>query len=314
MGSSILVTVLIVAWDRKQDTLETIKSVHEQAYEDFEIVVVDNGSRDGTVEAVHQAYPAVRVIALDRNVGIAAGRNAGIASARGDIVLCLDSDASLGHDTLTHVVQKFQADPALGVINSKIVNAYTRQFDQIAGWAYTEKNKADQDREFLSFSFSEGGCAIRKEVFDKVGLFWDLLFFGSEGQEFGLRVWDAGYKILYCPEAVVYHRVSPERRIAGGSLDYLLFRNALFIYLLRYPCWMLMFYVPLKTAAVLVRATRRGYLRDVLPAFSDVVRQLPSLWKQRRPISNKTARFYMKLQREHGPLAWDLVSWFKYKT
>lgn len=308
-----LVSVVIITWNRKEDVLETIQSVYDQAYQNFEIVVVDNASTDGTVEALRQAYPAVRLVALDRNLGVA-GRNAGIVVARGDIIFCLDSDASPGHDTLTNIVRKFQAEPEVGVINSKIVNAYTKELDPTAGWVYTEKVKADQDLEFLSWNLSEVGPGIRKQVFDQVGLFWEFLFFGCEGQEFSLRVWDAGYKVLYYPKAIVYHRVSPRMRVAGGERDCLFIRNTLYIYLVRYPWWMLILFVPLKTGASLIRGARRGYLRQVLQALLDVIRQLPALWEQRQPISNETACHYLKLQRQHGPLSWDLVSWFKYKT
>jgi len=293
--------------------LDTIQSVYDQGYTNFEVVVVDNGSTDGTVEALRQAYPVVKLIALERNTGIA-GRNAGIVAAQGDIVFCLDSDATPGHDTISNLVRRFQADPEIGVINSKIVNAYTKNIDHIGGWVYTEKDKADQDMEFLSFSFSEGGCAIRKEVFDKVGLFWELLFFGCEGLDFSLRVWDAGYKVLYYPEAVVYHRASPVSRVTGSERDCLFLRNTLYIYLVCYPLWMLIIFAPLKIAATLVRGARRGYLPQTLRALIEVVRKLPTLYKQRRPIRNETARAYLGLLRQHGPLRWGLVSWAKSKT
>jgi N-acetylglucosaminyl-diphospho-decaprenol L-rhamnosyltransferase len=310
----LLISVLIVTWNRKDDVLETIQSVYEQAYHNFEIVVVDNGSTDGTVEAVRQAYAEVRIVALDRNRGISTGRNAGVAAARGDIIFCLDSDASPSHDALSNLVRKFQAEPDVGVINSKILNTYTTELDGGPGWVYTEKQKAKQDMEFLSWSFSEGGAAIRKEVFDQVGLFWDLLFFGCEGQEFSLRVWDAGYKVLYYPKAIVYHRESPRMRIDAHERDYLFFRNSLYIYLVRYPWWMLVWYMPIKTAAALARGAKRGYLRQILRALLDVLRQLPTLRKQRRPISNRTAYLQLKLQRQHGPLNWGLVSWFRHKA
>jgi GT2 family glycosyltransferase len=309
-----LVTVLILTWNRRNDVLETVQSIYEQAYRNFEIIVVDNGSTDGTVDAVRQAYPQVRLVALDRNMGVAKGRNAGIVAARGDIVFCLDSDASPGHDSMTNLVRRFQADPKLGVINSKIVNAYTREIDHTAGWSYTERDKADQDREFLSFTFSAGGCAIRTEVFDRVGLFWELMFFGGEELDYSMRVWDAGYKIVYYPESVIYHRVSPQRRVAGAERDCRDLKETLYVYLVRYPWWVIMILAPLKIGATLIRATSQRYTRQVLGALLEVVQQIPELWKQRRPISNHTARYYLQLQREHGPLAWDLASWLKYKT
>ena len=309
-----LVSVLIVTWNRKKDVLETVESVYEQAYRKFEIIVVDNGSDDGTIAALRLSQPDVKVVALDRNIGISAGRNAGIRIARGEIIFCLDSDASLHHDALTNLVHRFQADLDIGVINSKIVNAYTKELDGGPGWAYSEEQKANQDVEFLSWSFSEGGAAIRKRVFDQVGLFWELLFFGCEGQELSLRVWDAGYKVLYYPESIVYHRASSQQRVAGKDRDSLFFKNNLYIYIARYPFWLLILIGPLKIGAVMLRGLRRGYLLEVLKTLSEVVRAIPLLLKHRRPIRNQTAFLYLKLQRQQGPLSWGLSSWLKHKA
>jgi GT2 family glycosyltransferase len=309
-----LVSVLVVTWNRKDDVLETIHSVYEQAYHNFEIVIVDNGSTDGTVEAIRQAYPKVKLVALNQNVGTSAGRNAGIAVTCGDIIFCLDSDASPGSNSLTNLVSKFQTDPEIGVINSKILNAFTKEIDHGPGWAYSEKQKASQDQEFLSWSFSEGGAAIRKEVFERVGLFWETLFFGCEGQEFSLRVWDSDYKILYYPDAVVYHRASPQARVADEERDLHFFKNSLYIYIVRYPWWVLIWYAPMKTIVALVRGVRRGYLRKTICSLLDVIRKFPVLLEERQPIRNKTARHYLKMQSQHGPLSWDLLSWLKYKT
>jgi GT2 family glycosyltransferase len=308
-----LITILIITWNRKEDILETLHSIYEQAYQNFEIIVVDNGSNDGTVDTLSQAYPGVKVVSLDRNMGVSVGRNAGIAIAQGEMILCLDSDASLGRDTLNNMICRFQAEPRVGVINSKIVNAYTKTLDG-PGWVYSSKQKAQQHKEFLSFSFSEGGAAIRREVFDQVGLFWDYLFFGCEGQEFSLRVWDAGYKILYYPDAIIYHRSSPSARVKGKDRDCHILMNSLCIYFVRYPCWLFLILAPLKFLAALFRGIRRGYLRQVLGTFLSFMQQLPYLWKHRSPIRNDTARYYLKLIREQGPLSWDLSTWLKHKT
>ncbi len=308
-----LISVLIITWNRKKDVLETVQSVYEQGYQNFEIIVVDNGSNDGTVEALHKTFLGIKIVPLEKNMGVSIGRNAGIAIAQGEIVFCLDSDASLGHDSLMNLVHKFQAEPDLGVINSKIVNAFSRKLDKGPGWSYSEKQKADQDQEFLSWSFSEGGAAIRKQVFDQVGLFWELLFFGCEGQEFSLRAWDAGYQVLYYPKSIVYHRASPQQRVEEKDRDYLFLRNTLYIYIVRYPLWMLAVLGPLKIGAVVVRSIRRRYLLDILKVLFEVAKALPMLLKHRKPIRNQTAFFYLKLLHQNGPLSWKLSSWIKHK-
>jgi GT2 family glycosyltransferase len=306
-----LVSVVIVTWNRRDDVLETIKSVWDQTYLNYEIVVVDNGSTDGTVETLRDAQPSVKVVSLSENLGASGGRNPGIEAAQGDIIFLLDSDASLVADTLTRVVSKLQSQADLGIVACKVVNAHTRQLDRNAGLFLANIDKANSGSEFYSYSFSECGCAIRKEVFDKVGLFWEQLFFGREGEEFGLRVWDAGYKILFLPDAIVYHRLSLEKRIDGCHRLAADIRNSLYIYLVHYAWWMLVLFFPLKIGSSLVRSFRSGCLSQTSRTLINVMGEVPGLWQKRRPISNKTARNYIQLQRDHGSLSWNLVSWFK---
>lgn len=306
-----LVSVVIVTWNRKADLLEAVRSVYDQSYPNVEVVVVDNASSDGTAETLQGSYPEVKLVALEHNTGAAAGRSVGIAAATGDIVFMLDSDASLAPDTLSVLVHKFQGEPDVGIITCKIVNAFTGELD---AWIFTEKDKADQDMEFLSYSFCSAGAAIRKEVIDRTGLFWDRLFIYCEEDDLSLRVWDAGYKILYWPQATVYHRESPQKRVASGKREYFDLRNSLYIYLVRYPWWMLGVFAPLQIGISLFKGFRGGHVAEVLPALPEVLRELPALWQERRPIRNQTALRYLTLQRERGPLSWDLVSWLRYKT
>jgi len=306
-----LVSVLILTWNRKEDVLETIQSVYEQSYPNFEIVVVDNGSSDDTIETVSEAYPAVRLVALSENLGASMGRNNGIVASRGDIVFLLDSDASLAEDTLSRAVARLRDETEIGIVACKVINAHTKKLDRSPGMFLANLNKADQNTGFYSYSFSECGCAIRREVFDKVGLFWDRLFFGREGEEFGLRVWDAGYKILFLPDAVVYHRISPEKRIVGCHRLVADLRNSLYIYVVHYAWWMLLLFVPLKIGSSLLKSIRSGCLRHTFRTLISIVGELPGLWRERRPISNPTARVYVQLQRDHGFLSWNLISWFK---
>ena len=308
-----LVSVLIITWNRRDDVLVAVRSAYDQVYRNCEVIVVDNGSTDGTVDALRQAYPAVTVVALDRNAGVTEGRNAGIAVAKGEIIFILDSDASLGHDTLSRIVAKFAVEPSVGVVACKILNASTGELDPHT-WIYTERDKADQDRAFPSYSFCECAAGIRRETFERAGLFWDLLFFGREGDDLSLRVWDAGYEVWYWPEAVAYHRVSPERRVTGCQRDYYDLRNSLWIYAVHYPWWMLALFLPLRVGVGLLKGIRKGCAGDALRALRDAARPSAILKQQRRPIRSETARRYLRLLREHGSLGWDLASWLKHKA
>jgi GT2 family glycosyltransferase len=87
-----------------------------------------------------------------------------------------------------------------------------------------------------------------------------MLFFGCEGQDLSLRVWDTGYKVLYYPNSIVYHRACSQQRIMGKDRDCLLLKNTLYIYVVRYPLWMLALLGPLKIGATMTRGVKRGYI------------------------------------------------------
>ncbi len=308
------ISVIIITWNRKDDVLKTIQDIYDQPFKDFEIIVVDNGSKDGTTAEISVRFPQVKLIGLDQNTGVSHARNEGFNIAIGKLLVCLDSDASPASHMFSNLIKRFQMDPKIGVINSKIVNAYTKQIDNIAGWSYSKNDLEFQDTEFLSFSFSEGGCAIKKEALNKVGPFWERLFFGYEGMEFSLRVLDAGYDILYYPGSLVYHRASPHARIHSGEREQILFSHCLSVYLARYPWWMFLIFAPLKTVSTFIRSVRHGYLIYIVRGLGDFLKQAISILKERKPIRNQTALHYLTLQRQHGPLNWNIITWLKYKA
>jgi hypothetical protein len=287
--------------------------VYAQNYLHFEIIVVDNGSHDGTVAAIQQQYPDVRIIALDQNIGACAGRNRGMVEAKGDIIFSLDSDASLVGDTISVIIDRFQQDASLGIITTKVINYKSRAIDPNA-WLFTEIDKEEQDQEFWSYSFSEGASAIRTEVVKRVGVFWEFLFWGREGEDLCIRAWDAGYKTLYFPRAMVLHRVSEMGGAHRKKELYYEFRNQLYLYLAYYPWWSLPRALFTKTAVSVVKGIRRGTIGGVLSALHDVIKHLPYVLRYRKPISDKTARLYFHVQRQHGPRRWTLLSWLKYKA
>lgn len=309
-----LVSIVIATWNRRQDVLDTIRSIYDQDYSRFEIIVVDNASMDGTPDEIRASFPDVKLICLPENRGASGGRNAGLQQARGKYILCLDSDASPEQGALHSIVHAFERDATLGAVNSKVINAFTRDFDPAAGWAYSEKQKAKSNEEFYTHNFSETGCAFRREALLKAGLFWERLFFGREGEELALRILDAGYRILYLPSAVILHRVSPQKRIASTERKHHDFCNALRISVVRYPWWMLFWMFPLKVAAELVKGGRRGNVGWVFKTVWQVIYEIPDLLKERKPIHNQTALTYLHFQREQGSLSWNLFSWLRYKT
>ena len=111
---STLVSVITLNWNRKQDVLQTLESIERQTYSPREILVVDNGSTDGSVEQVRASHPGVQVIELPNNTGVQ-GYNEGMARARGEYVVLIDNDMELLQtNTFERIVDCFTANPKLG--------------------------------------------------------------------------------------------------------------------------------------------------------------------------------------------------------
>lgn len=130
----------------------------------------------------------------------------------------------------------------------------------------------------------------------------------------GLRVWNAGHQILYYPDAFVLHRVSPSKRIDSPQRAAADLRSALTIYIVRYPLPMLLSVLPMKVAAALIKGLRKRHLGALLAALFGIALHLPALLRQHQPMNPAAARRYFALQREHGPLSWNLQSWLKHKV
>ena len=195
-----------------------------------EVLIVDQGSKDGTIEMLkHDFVPrGIKLICLHKNLGVPGGRNVGAANASGQFLIFLDNDASFGKDSLVKIIPKFNANPNIGIIGFKILNSSTNKID-LGSWVYQKSYLAKENEEFQTYTFCGCGHAIRKEVFDRAGYYWDDLFFSWEESEFSLKALNCGFGILYCPEIVVLHRVSPENRIINIDHECKRLQNSLWV-------------------------------------------------------------------------------------
>jgi GT2 family glycosyltransferase len=220
------VSLILLSWNRKNDILRTIESLKRQSYADFETIVVDQGSTDGTLEAI-APYP-IQIIKLHNNIGVPGGRNIGAAKAKGDLLVFLDNDAELKEDALEIVVNRFQQEENLAIIGFKILNAFTKELD-ILSWPYQKSRLRECNTEFETYIYCGAGHAIRKRIFSEVGYYWDELFFGWEEMDLSIRAMDAGYHIVYDPRIVVYHYRSPENRTLKAQHDCQRLKNSLWV-------------------------------------------------------------------------------------
>jgi len=266
----------------------TLQSVLAQRLTDVEVVVVDNGSSDSSVDMVRREFPSVGMIQLPENVGIR-GRNLGFREARAPLILSLDDDIELHDpDTLARLVARFEAQPDLGALTLKICeDEALREFAPHHWWHPPPRREA-QDREFPTEHLNEAAVAFRAEALERGGYYYEHLFWGGEEWDLVLGMLDAGFDVRYFPVAV--RHLAPRGNLNERADP----RHAL---LVRNRCWIAFRRLPLGAATrfslprlVLwaFRSIRYGYVREYLAGLAGLVRGVPELVRDRAPIGPAT--------------------------
>ena len=276
--SSPRVSVIIVNWNRWNDIKTNLDRLQKVDYPEKEIIVVDNGSTDGSVEELSK-LSWVKSILLSDNAGPAHARNAGIDAATGQYVFFLDSDAFLTPESLTKLVARMEIDPDLGVIGCQVLDAATRKIDP---WIYPQSCRTHGQQEFETYSFPATGAMVRKAALERAGAFWEDLFIYNEEVDLSIRIIRAGYRIIYFPHVQVYHSPSDRGRVPSNTYWYYQIRNWIWIFYRYYPGrhrWRkvllyIMVYLIKGVASLRLWGCLRGILAGV--KATDIIRRYPN--------------------------------------
>lgn len=223
-----LVSVIIPTRDRKADVIDCLKSLADSNYQNYEVILVDNASTDGTAEAVCQRFPEIKIVGSERNLGIAGGRNLGQKFAEGDYLLFLDSDTVVDRDLLKELIELAQNDPKIGIVVPKMyfyddpnrlwyagatINLLTSRTRNIG---VGEQDYGQYD-EICEASHGPTAFLVRREVVEVIGGHEELYFMSYADADFALRAKRVGYKVVYTPKAKLWHKlsVSENRSIRG---------------------------------------------------------------------------------------------------
>ena len=240
-----LVTVIVVSHDGAALLSPCLDSVRKQSHSRFEVILVDNGSLDGTADRVALDYPEVRLVRLDENVGYAGGNNAGIALARGEYILLLNNDATLAPSALEILVDFMEAHLRAGLIGPLIVREDDPSTVDNFGLAlYPDgtvrgSGRGDPAGDFAAVLdvFCPSGCAClcRREVLDRVGPFDEDFHLMLEDADLGWRARLAGWECYCVPSAVARHRGSATIGAYSARKAYYVERNRIWLALKYFP-------------------------------------------------------------------------------
>ncbi|MGH9552268.1 MAG: glycosyltransferase family 2 protein [Terriglobales bacterium] len=215
-GEQALVSVVIPNWNGKRFLAGCLDSLARQTYRHHEVVIVDNGSRDGSVEFLRDNYPSVRLVLFEQNTGFSYAVNKGITESRGQFVALLNNDTIVDEGWMAELVNALHTHPEIGSAGCKMLAYDDRTVLDGAGDGYRrgglpgrighrERDTGRFDVERYILGACGGAALYRKSVFAEVGLFDEDYFAYLEDVDFGLRAQSAGFKCLYVPSAIVYH-------------------------------------------------------------------------------------------------------------
>lgn len=240
-------SIIILNWNGKYLLDECINSVFSQKFKDYEIIVVDNGSSDNSVEYLKEKYSsAINIIPLKQNKGFAGGSNEGIKVAKGNYIVLLNNDTIVDENWLSELINAVDSDEKIGMCACKILNYYNKdEFDTLGhliypdglnrGRAKFEKNYHQYDK-FEEVFFPSGAAALyRKSMLDEIGFFDEDFFAYGDDTDIGIRGRLAGWKCLYVPTAIAYHKSSASTHQYSPWKIYLVERNRILILFKYFP-------------------------------------------------------------------------------
>jgi GT2 family glycosyltransferase len=244
-----LASVVIPNWNGAHHLPVCLDALRAQTYRHVEVILVDNGSTDGSLALVRERYPEVLLLALDRNLGLTGGNNAGFRAARGDVLISLNNDTEADPRFVEELVDALEAHPEAGMAAAKMLLFDRRDTLHSAGDGYRadgipfnrgvwQQDEGQFDEPGWIFGGCGGAVAYRRAMVDDVASpgcdpFDESFFMYCEDVDVNWRSQLAGWKCWYAPRAVVYHKLSAT---GGGPIaSYYTGRNTLWVLIKNYP-------------------------------------------------------------------------------
>jgi GT2 family glycosyltransferase len=292
-------------------------SLTQQTYSPLELIVVDNGSTDDSVALIQEKFKnLVRLIQNQTNLGFAGGNNVGIRVARGEYIGLLNNDATADTRWVAELVKFAESDPRIGMCASKIYSFDQPEILDSAGGLLIYRDGLSRGRGRLEYDQGQynrveevllpSGCAClyRREMLNQIGLFDEDFFAYSDDTDLGLRARIAGWKCLYVPTAVAYHRYSVSAGRYSPLKALLAERNRVWVAVKNLPLSMLLlspaytlWRLFLHTYAIMTKRgvtgkflqqyTLRTLLWTMLKAYFSAIAGLPSMWRKRMQIHHE---------------------------
>ena len=322
-----LVSIIVLNYNGKDFLLECLSSVTKTDYPNFEVLVVDNGSTDGSIAVAKRQFKNFNFIEIGKNLGYAAGNNVGIKHAKGDYIVLLNNDTIVYDSWLTNLVKwseklgdvilqpKIMLMSDHSLLNTVGNRIHILGFGLLTGTGEVDLGQYDKVHEI---GYASGTCLFAsKKIFDKVGLLDNAHFLQSEDLDWGWRAKIMGIRSYFIPDSKIYHWWSRSIKWSPAKF-YWLERNRLFTLLKNYERRTLIIMLPLilfTEAATLIFALMKGFFRSKLKSYVELFMLRKHIRRCRAEISKKRTlpdvyimhNFELKLEHIYLPKATSIL-------
>jgi GT2 family glycosyltransferase len=259
-------SAIVLNYNGRGFAAEAVQSLLDQDLPGLEVLVVDNGSSDGSADEIEQAFgERVRLVRLPQNLGFGAGNNVGIRQARGDHLILLNNDAVAAPSFARELVAAAEGDPGVGMVAARVLDYSRRDVLDTAGHLlYPDGLNRGRGRLEVDVGqyhhcrtalFPSGAAALyTRRMLDDIGLFDESFFLYGDDAELGLRGRLAGWGCAFAPQAVAYHRYSRSAGQYSSLKAFYVERNRVLVLFKIFPVSMILA-SPAYTAARLALQT-----------------------------------------------------------
>ncbi len=236
-SSTPLASIVIVNWNGVEDTKLCLKHTGEQSYPNIEIVVVDNGSSDGSLSYLRE-YKGIELVENSKNLGFTGGHIAGYKASKGEYVLLLNNDAIMDKNYVKNAVKTMLADKSIGALGGRayLWDEQNKLFDTTNEfYSYQNINPFTAEGVFASsdegipqeVNSVSGSCVmVRRSVIDEIGYLHNPFFAYYEESDLFARMKRAGYKVMYSPDLAIWHaNAKSSSKKAPTFFYYMMMRN-----------------------------------------------------------------------------------------
>lgn len=289
-----LVSVVIVSFNSKNDLTECLPSLLSQSYSEFEVIVVDNNSIDGTVDFVEKSLPLIRVIRNKENYGCAKGYNIGIGESRGKYVVLLNPDTVVERDWLPELARVMEENENIAACQSRVLLYGNRTIINTEGnevnylgftWCrnYGQVSKYSEAIE-ETVGLSVCSAILRRNVLEEVGFFDEDFFMYLDDTDLGLRMQLLGYKVVCNPKSIVYHKYT---FMPSKKKMYYLERNRLLMLIKVYDKARLLKIFPILVfmeAGLLAVSLYQGWFKEKVQSYFWIIRRWRLIKAKRKGV------------------------------